>query len=232
MMRTALTVLAVWLLAVPLAAAAPPAMEIAPTTLDLVPGEAGLFYITNRSEAPVTAQLEALDWSQAAGSDRLTPSKTLVVSPPFATLAPGQRQVVRVLSPGGDDGAEIVHRLRISQLPEPDPEQGIRVLLQISIPVFVGSKTAAPPVLAWDGTQRGGDVALTVRNDGAQSVKLEGIATADGQMLSSAPLYVLPGAAREVLVPDGARAAGSELRITAKDGRSGLPVSADLVLHR
>jgi fimbrial chaperone protein len=207
-------------------------MEIAPTTLELVPGEAGLFYITNRSEAPINAQLEALDWSQVEGSDRLTPSKTLVVSPPFAILAPGQRQVVRVLSPGGGDGgAEIAHRLRISQLPDPDPQQGIRVLLQISIPVFVGSKTASPPVLAWEGTQRGNDVALTVRNDGTQSVKLEGLAIGDAPAASAAPVYVLPGASREVLLPDGARA-GTELRITAKDARSGLPVSADLTLHR
>ncbi|HEY0300663.1 MAG TPA: hypothetical protein VGC36_04995, partial [Rhizomicrobium sp.] len=94
-------VLAFAILAPLLAFGAPPAvsMDVAPTTLQLEPGRPGLFYVANHGAAPVDVRIDGFDWSQPGGVDRLTPSNDLMVSPPAATIAPGARQLVRVLAP-------------------------------------------------------------------------------------------------------------------------------------
>jgi fimbrial chaperone protein len=210
-------------------------MEVAPTTLDLVPGDAGLFYLTNRGDVPVTVQVEALDWSQPDGNDKLVPSKTLIVSPPFVTLTPNQRQTVRLLSTENAGGVEITHRLRVSQIPDASPQAGVHILLQISIPVFVGVKHNDAPPLTWEGAMQGGALVLTVHNSGAYTAKLESIAV-EGDASAKppvGPLYVLPGATRTVLMQGGsAHVPDSPLHITATDTRSGEAVAADLTLHR
>src|ERR1700753_2281269 len=99
MRRAAVTFATALLLSASAFAGAPAAvsMDVAPTTLDLVPGEPGLFYVSNHGGAPVDVRLDGYDWHQPTsnGDDRLTPSDDLIVSPSEATIAPGARQLVR-----------------------------------------------------------------------------------------------------------------------------------------
>ena len=127
-------------------------MDVAPTTIQLEPGASGLFYITNHGGQTIHVQVEALDWSQKGGADQTTPSDSLFASPPLAEIAPGARQTVRLLASPGNKSVETTHRLMVSQLPEaaaPD-QQAIRVLLQFSVPVFVGPEPRIHP--RWPGT--------------------------------------------------------------------------------
>ena len=96
-MRRALPFLLFVLAAAPPARAQTPAppqtvLDVAPTTLELEPDRAGLFFVTNHGVHPVTVQIEAMDWHQrntgAGAPDRLTPSTTLLTSPPMARIAP------------------------------------------------------------------------------------------------------------------------------------------------
>ena len=44
-------------------------LDVAPTTLDLKPGVAGLVYVSNHGDRPVTVHIEAMDWRQDGNRD-------------------------------------------------------------------------------------------------------------------------------------------------------------------
>lgn len=199
--------------------AAPPVttLDVAPTTLDLKPGVAGLFYVTNHGARPVTVQIEAMDWHQGDGRDRLVPSTQLLTSPPMARIAPGGRQSVRVMA-RVDAGREHAFRLLVSQLPDAAGESdGVHVLLQFSVPVFVDHDPQVLPRLRW--LERNG--ALIAVNDGPQTVKLEALRV-NGDFRGGLS-YLLPGAARNL----GPATPGA--RISAQDGRSGRALSGTVM---
>jgi P pilus assembly chaperone PapD len=195
--------------------------DVAPTTLDLKTGEAGLFYITNHGSKPVAIQVEALDWQQADGADKLSLSQTLFTSPPLARIPAGARQTVRVLARGAADGSEAAYRLRVSQLPDDTMRGiGIQVLMQFIVPVFVNHKDAAPQ-LTWSARDMDGKHLLTARNLGRQAIKLDDL-TLNGATMPEKLIYILPGASH-----DFAAVAGPA-HIAGHDARTGHPIRADL----
>ena len=190
-------------------------MDIAPTLIRLEPGKPGLFYVSNRGAAPLMVEIRPMDWSQREGRDDLVPSTTLFTSPPIVTIAPGARQSVRLLARRA--GA---YRLLVSELPDPNDDAGrVKVMLQFSVPVFVGEMGA--PRLSWRATRDGDVVRLHVANTGAAPVKLRG-AQLGGVALAEGPLYLLAGAARAFIVR-----APASLRVTGEDMLSGRPLDAD-----
>ncbi|HEY0267563.1 MAG TPA: fimbria/pilus periplasmic chaperone [Rhizomicrobium sp.] len=191
-------------------------MDVAPTTLELKPGVPGLFYVTNHGDRPVTVQIEAADWTQAQGRDLLAPSGAFFASPPFATLAPGARQTVRVMArPSG--GGEHVYRLLVSELPDATEGAGVHVLLQFSVPVFVRAAPPPAPQLTW--SSRGG--VLSATNSGGRTVKLTSL-TLDGAVRDTGLVYLLPGATRSF----GAVGRAGQVRV--HDGLSGAELAADV----
>jgi fimbrial chaperone protein len=193
-------------------------MDVAPTTLELKPGVAGLFYVTNHGAVPVTVQIEAADWKQKQGRDLLTPSQDFFASPPFATLAPGARQTVRVMARPSDGAREHAYRLLVSELPDEAGGDGVHVLLQFSVPVFVRAAPPSRPQLSWSAQ----DGVLRVTNSGAQAVKLNGV-TLDGAVRDTGLVYLLPGASRSL------GAAGPQAsQVRAHDGLSGAELAGDV----
>lgn len=191
-------------------------MDVAPTTLDLKSGVPGLFFVTNHGSRPVTVQIEAMDWRQQEGRDRLTPSNDLLVSPPMARIAPGARQSVRVMARGARRG-ERDFRLLVGQLPDAAaPDDGVRVLLQFSVPVFVDHDPRASAHLEW--SSRNG--MLMLANAGAEAAKLEGL-TVDG-VPRGGLFYLLPGSARAL----GPLSGPAQVRV--HDGRAGQDSAADV----
>jgi fimbrial chaperone protein len=205
------------------------ALDVAPTSLDLKPGAAGIFYITNHGGAPVAVQIEAQDWRQTEGADVITPSNSLFTSPPLARISPGTRQSVRVLARPAGGGSETSYRLRVSQLPDPAQQtDGVAVLLQFSVPVFVAdAKTSAAPALVWDAQDTPDGVSVSVRNSGPRAVKLTGLMLNGAKLGNDAFVYVLPGASHRF----AAAAAKGPLRLTGRDERSGRTLSVDLPVH-
>lgn len=190
-------------------------LDVAPTTLELKPGAAGLFFITNHGARPVTVQIEAADWRQENGRDITAPSQELLASPPLAHIAPGARQSVRVMArPPGDN--EHAYRLLVSELPDAEAEgAGVHVLLQFSVPVFVRHDPRVAPRLSWSSAQG----RLIAANTGAQTVKLDSV------ILDGTPrpglIYLLPGASRDI----GPAGQG---HVRVHDERSGTDIAADI----
>jgi fimbrial chaperone protein len=190
-------------------------LDVAPTTLDLKPGAAGLFFITNHSARDVTVQIEAADWRQENGRDVTVPSQELLASPPLAHIAPGARQSVRVMARPPGDG-ERAYRLLVSELPDVDVGgEGVHVLLQFSVPVFVRHDPRAMPQLSWSARQG----RLIAANTGAQTIKLDSV-TID-ETPKPGLVYLLPGASRDL----GAVGQG---QVRVHDERSGTDLAADI----
>jgi len=211
------------LLALPAAAQDAPstAMDIAPTMVQLRPGAAGLFYVTNHGALPLTVEIQAMDWRQQDGRDVLSPSAAFFTSPPVVTIAPGARQSVRLLAtrPGA-------YRLLVSELPDPAADPGrVKVLLQFSVPVFAApdiEKGLGAPALAFSARRDGQAVLLRAVNYGVAPVKLSG-PRLGGVILDHGPVYLLPGARRDFLVHGAA-----SLHLTAHDVLSGRDFDTDV----
>lgn len=232
-MRRAALGLAALLILPPLRAMPAGTIEIAPTTLDLKPGKAGLFYVTNNGVHPAILQLQPMDWTQANGESVLAPSDTLIASPPLLRIAPGERQIVRLLADVQAQKREADYRLLVSELPDATGASGaVRVLLQFSIPVFAAS--APKPVNAqWSATRRDGKLALALANNGDAALKIAALSVArEGGALAPFPcglVYVLPGARHVWTLPP---ADAASLRVVARDARSGAPLDAEIPVQR
>src|SRR5690606_10868059 len=73
----------------------------------------------------------------------LTPTTEVVASPAMAQVAPGGRQLVRIVRRGAPLQHEQAYRLRVEELPRPDrlrDENGpaLQLLLSYLLPVFLG----------------------------------------------------------------------------------------------
>jgi fimbrial chaperone protein len=191
-------------------------MDIAPTLVQLKPGAAGLFYVTNHGAAPLTVEIQAMDWAQRDGRDVLSPSAAFFTSPPVVTIAPGARQSVRLLA--SKPGA---YRLLVSELPDPAADAGrVKVLLQFSVPVFAGELAA--PALVFSVRRDGEAVVLSALNHGLAPVKLSG-PKLGGVVLDRGPVYLLPGTRRDFTVTGAA-----SLHLTAHDALSGRDFDTDV----
>ena len=230
MARMAIVLAAALLISAPACAGS---FEVAPITLDLQPGKASLLYISNTDAVPVTIQIQAMDWKQSAGADTLAPSDTLVASPPLVRIAPGERQVVRVLAVAPDAEGERQYRLLLSELPESDRQgSGVRVLLQLNIPVFV-SRREAPPHVTWFARAGIGATEIFANNDGGAAIKIaRATVSGDGapkQDFIRQLTYLLPGTeCHWLMTGHGA----PWLHITARDLRSGTSFDADVPVLR
>lgn len=207
-----LTALLATLAAVGWAPAMAASLQVAPILVELEDGmNAEALWLTNSGEAPIRAQVRVLAWSQAASEDELQPSRDLLASPPILEIAPGERQLVRIVRPDpGPVQAEQAFRLLVDELPSPELEasSGLQFLLQYSIPVFVlppgvAPRDAAGPDAATDAsalsatvTDAGAQAMLTVVNRGNQRVRLSALASVDA---SGTETMLLPGLVGYVL---------------------------------
>ncbi|MGN6516797.1 MAG: fimbrial biogenesis chaperone [Rhizomicrobium sp.] len=202
--------------------------EVAPTTLELSAGKPGLLYITNNGARPVAIQIQPMDWKQTNGADALTPSTTLIVSPPMVDIMPGSRQLVRVLADDMQAQRERQYRLLLDQLPaDGAAHAGVEVLLQLNIPVFASS--GGRPSMVWRAHAVSDGTEISGLNTGPATVKLSRIAiTPPGgtQQYSIEGLtYLLPGTQHRWHL---SLREASSLHLVARDERSGAALDADI----
>lgn len=191
--------------------------------------------VTNQDSTPITLQLNTLAWSQSNNTDVLTETRDFLATPPLFTLAPGQEQVVRVgLRHTPSSGVEQPYRLIFEEVLPPVEAgfQGLRVALNISVPVFVNTqeKTAASP--RWSLKRQGADTLLHVTNTGTAHLQLQGLT------LHTAPLakpvariegnfYVLPGQSRHWPVTLPRTAQSFRLTMQAASGETQIDLALD-----
>jgi fimbrial chaperone protein len=162
--------------------------------------------IVNSGDDKLTVQVHPMKWGSGGNEEALEETDEVIVNPPIFTIAPHQRQFVRLgLREVKAVSAEATYRMILEEVPPPlDPNfNGLRTLLRISIPVFVAPAQAAQPVLTWE-VRRASDqsTVLSVQNRGNGHIQLKQIslgAAPEGEPIFTAnnAVYVLPGGHHE-----------------------------------
>jgi fimbrial chaperone protein len=182
-------------------------LVISPTTVTIPPGRhSAVIEIENPGETSVDLQFRAYDWEQANGTDRLTPTDALLVSPAIATVPPHGKQVFRILQTAGPmalGARERSYRLRLNQLPRAG-DAAVAILLEFSLPVFQ-SQAGAVSRLSWRTTPEG----VTVTNTGDRRARIGEVALRNGDVTTglegAAAIYLLSGSSRTFRLSSGSR---------------------------
>lgn len=186
-------------------------------------------WLENRGTSTVTLQIRVLSWKQQNMQDRYADQSNAVASPPFATITPGQRQLVRLMrvTPTAA-GREDAYRIIIDELPSPEQETkengvGLKLQMRYLLPLFISGQgiwtqartdkpgrepdTATRPVLSW----RVANGQLIIRNRGMVHARLTNVfwgrtPTENIHTLTVASGllgYVLPGQEMKWPLPQG-----------------------------
>lgn len=229
--------LAAELVLVPLASAS--GLQVSPIGLRLLSkAQADALWLTNTGSDPLHAQVRVFHWSQVDGKDVLEPSRDLVVSPPMVTIAPGDRQMVRVIRQvPPPTGNEASYRVVVDELPiDAGDRPGLKFVLRYSVPVFL-APMGDPPVktalqASWDSSPEG--PMLRVSNTGSGHAQIADVVWrgAKGQntmLLPGLVGYTLPGSTMSWHLPPAASHAGGAVkaRINGETSESTLVVDTD-----
>lgn len=181
---------------------------------------AAALWLENPGKAPVTLQIRIYAWAQQDGKNVYAAQDAILGTPPIATIAPGEKQLVRLTRTlAAAPGRESAYRVVVDEIPtaKPASESGAAVSFRMrySLPLFAyGQGLAAPgttpvkpraqpapaPVLAWrTGRDRDGPY-LEIRNSAIVHARLTDVAFPNGggepHVVAKGLLgYVLPGAA-------------------------------------
>jgi fimbrial chaperone protein len=195
-------------------------LQVAPTSITLQARQgAGGLTLSNTGSEPLHAQLRVFRWSQNAGEDELEATADVALSPPMIELAPGARQLVRIVRTGPPPtGQEASYRVIVDELPmaesgdgdepaRPSPP-GLQFVLRYSIPVFLMPDSARElaPVLQTRLVDGDRQRFIEIGNTGDAHVQVADLTFVghDGRRIAIAPGlsgYVLPGQRRRWELP-------------------------------
>lgn len=194
--------------------AAASGLQIAPVTLTLQATQnADGIWLSNAGESVLNAQVRVFHWHQGADGDKLSPSQGLVISPPMLALAPGERQLIRVIRTAPPSAStEDAYRLSIDELPPAKLEKNkLQFVMRYSVPVFIQPTTQDDMAakLRWKMQQRDGKNFLEVSNQGNAHAQLSAatIVQRNGvkKVISPGLLgYVLPGSTMRWIISPSA----------------------------
>lgn len=199
--------------------------------------KATALWLENRGQAPVSMQVRVMAWSQTGYDDQLTPQKTVVGSPPVANIAPGKRQLIRLIGlQPAPAGTEQAYRVLVDEMLQPDAEPdvrlGVKFQMRYSVPLFVFGSGAGPasadkpragiqplePRLSFTVQREGGRRFLLLHNQGPAHARLSEVSLSQGgrtTTLAEGLLgYVLPGARMRWELP--ASVADNDLGLQAR----------------
>jgi len=182
------------------------ALAIVPIRQDLSSGHrSASFTLTNTSDKPTLIQIRSFSWIQKGNDDSFVPTAKLQVSPPFATIPPGQSQTVRLLLRDAAVNGEESYRVVFDQIPDRGVSH-IQLTLRFTVPVF-SSNTPAHPDVQWHIERQGNDLTLVAVNQGLSHSMLANLSasTASGESLKLAGPgmpYILAGNERRWVIKD------------------------------
>ena len=166
--------------------------------------------VRNDGTERVSMQMDVLNWSQEEGDDVLTPTRELIANPPIFTVPPGGKQLIRVgLRRAPDVQRELTYRIAIQELaPPPDPDfVGTKMLMRISLPVFVLPDVDVKPVLMWQAARTPqGALKISLTNNGNAHIqilnfKLSSLDSAQPWVTQQTSTYVLNGQSHDWELP-------------------------------
>lgn len=180
-------------------------LQVSPVLIDM-PAERGVasFRLTNARTREVAFEIEVFAWSQENGESVLVPSSDIVVAPSVFLVAPEREQIVRLgVAPNARGGAvERSYRILLRELPShTDTQQGLRVQVEMSMPVFVRPRDAAPELAMTRTRDADGLPAIRLTNSGSSRVSLA--QHSEGGSVPGLPRYLLAGASVVRPIPPG-----------------------------
>ena len=182
-------------------------LQVEPVSLT-IDGRSGVIWLSNMADTALLAQVRVYVWTQDQDGDEQAPTENLLASPPLAQIAPGGRQLVRLVA-ANPASCEDSYRLAIDEVPTVARQgSGLRYVLHYSVPAFITRRGCGPikPQLAWHLQAAGASTILTVANHGTMHAQLARLryVTATGNRIALAPGllgYVLPGRERSFTLP-------------------------------
>ncbi len=169
-------------------------LRVSPIVLEMADGARTTFFRVQNAGARARAfEICLMRWAQSDGADVLTPVNDVIVSPSVFELPAGRTQIVRAaLAPGvGQSDTELTYRFLLRELALEDApaSQGLRLRLEISLPLFVRGRLGTAEQLT--ARRIGGDI--EIENAGPAHARLSAI-DIGGRPLDGAPRYLLAGA--------------------------------------
>ncbi|MBB5193199.1 fimbrial chaperone protein [Silvimonas terrae] len=191
--------------------------------------KAGALWLENRGADAVTLQIRIYAWGQNGKDDTFKAQNAVVASPPFASIPPGERQLVRLtrIEPPRP-GTEESYRLLIDEIPadaqgdnaSDAQSAGITFQMRYSVPLFVygdhlwlkedprKKRLAAEqgvPRLTWRAVREGDRYFLEITNQGVVHARLTevsiGVPGQQPYMVDGLLGYVLAGGTMRWPVP-------------------------------
>lgn len=169
--------------------------------------------VRNSGTEPMSVQMEVMNWSQQDGEDVFTATREVLANPPIFTVPPGGSQLIRAgLRRAPDARRELTYRIFLQELPPPpNPDfSGAKMLMRLSLPVFVLPALAAEPVLRWKAAHTSdGALKISLTNIGNAHVQITNFSlslpgSAQPWITQQASTYVLLGQSRDWIVPANA----------------------------
>lgn len=148
--------------------------SVSPMVVELKPGaRSAEIHVRNLDKQPIRFQIRGTDWSQdESGKNVYVDSKSLIWFPRAIELAPDESRIVRVgvrATPATKEQAYTVFLQEVTLSDAPIGRTGgaqIRLLLSISVPVFVPPLKPMPGGTIESFELRGGSVEFVVANQG------------------------------------------------------------------
>jgi fimbrial chaperone protein len=176
--------LAVSLLLTSGAQAGPTGLKVEPVVLNLeAPTAASFVTLHNSDDKDMAVQTRVFRWLERNSAEDLQPASDVAVSPPIATIGPGEDYTVRVVRVAATPvHGEEAYRLWIDELPDGRRRGagGLNILIRQSIPVFFRAQILAAPSLTWSVRQDGGKILIKAENTGDEHMRLVGLQLHDG----------------------------------------------------
>jgi len=197
------------------------ALEIIPIAQALDAGQrTASFTLTNHADHDTQVQVRSFQWTQANNTDILDKTQALLVSPPFARIAPGQSQIIRLLLRQAPGTTEQAYRVVFDQLPDADPSK-VALAFRLTVPVFASEAVRAKADVQWRTVLDHDQWYLLAHNAGQAHARLANLALADAdghalKLARPALPYLLAGQDGRWLIsaPPQTLHAGDRLHLT------------------
>ncbi|RVU33421.1 molecular chaperone [Rheinheimera riviphila] len=126
-------------------------LTIWPLIAELPPGsKAVAIYLDNQSDTAQQLQIRVKQWQQLQHKDQFSEQQTVLVSPPFVSIEPRQRQLVRLVYLNAGQvpvlAAEQSYRVLIDDVTAVNSKTGsqVHIRMRYSLPLFVGRPAEVP----------------------------------------------------------------------------------------
>lgn len=184
-------------------------------------------WLENRGDQPVHMQIRILGWQQKDFQNIYNDQSEVIASPPFAVIAPQQRQLIRLIriAPPPVSG-EKPFRIILDELPDESKTiksdtAGLRFRMRYVLPLFLTSSSdngrplnenyKSETQLSWKIIRQNGEPLVEIRNQGDVHARLTNVFWGRKADPKDASLtlangflgYVLPGASMRFSLPSG-----------------------------